>query len=205
MSFWSLEWLLFPVADDSSLGKQVRNFRFIFTDREAIGKNKQKIPKSPRPSTRWAEGFAKQSLKRSHLIIGWGDVPWLYADSSYFCYVRKLIHFRTQIHLFCTQINTLPLFLPYTGNTPRIFVVFNHHLKQLLIVRKSYGTPFEKFFPFLTINFAFRQGFFRVLSNFLCGSRSHPLDYGVGGRGEGWLPIWFWLKIEKLVFMCCEN
>ena len=32
----------------------------------------------------------------------------VYADSSYFCYVRKLIHFRTQIHLFCTQINTLP-------------------------------------------------------------------------------------------------
>ena len=43
--------LLFPVADDPSLGKQVRHFRFIFTSREAIGKNKQKMPKSPRTST----------------------------------------------------------------------------------------------------------------------------------------------------------
>ena len=40
-------WLLFPVADDPSLqlGKQVRHFRFIFTE------NKQKMPKSPRTST----------------------------------------------------------------------------------------------------------------------------------------------------------
>ena len=80
VSFWSLEWLLFPVADDSSLGKQVRNFRFIFTSRFARGKNKQKIPKSPRTNTPGErKGFAKQSLERSHLIIGWGDVPWLYA------------------------------------------------------------------------------------------------------------------------------
>ena len=32
-----------PAADDPSLGKQVRHFRFIFTSREARGKNKQKI------------------------------------------------------------------------------------------------------------------------------------------------------------------
>ena len=54
----SSEWLLFPVAlaDDPSLqlGKQVRHFRFIFTYREARGKNKQKIPKSPRTSERKA-------------------------------------------------------------------------------------------------------------------------------------------------------
>ena len=42
---------MFPVADDASLGKQVRNFRFIFTSHEARGKNKPKIPKSQRIST----------------------------------------------------------------------------------------------------------------------------------------------------------
>ena len=45
------EWLLFAVVDDPSLGKQVRNFWFIFTSREARGKNKQKMPKSPKTST----------------------------------------------------------------------------------------------------------------------------------------------------------
>ena len=45
------EWLLFPVAEDPGLGKQVMHFRFIFTDREARGKNKQKMPKSPRTNT----------------------------------------------------------------------------------------------------------------------------------------------------------
>ena len=41
--YWSSWWLLFPVAEDPGLGKQVMNFRFIFTDCEARGKNKQKI------------------------------------------------------------------------------------------------------------------------------------------------------------------
>ena len=41
--YLSSEWLLFPVADDPSLGKTSEDFRFIYTDREAIGKNKQKI------------------------------------------------------------------------------------------------------------------------------------------------------------------
>ena len=49
--YWSSEWMLFPIVDDPSLGKQVRHFRFIFTSREARGKNKQKMPKSPRTST----------------------------------------------------------------------------------------------------------------------------------------------------------
>ena len=41
--YLSSEWLLFLVADNTCLDKQVRHFRFIFTDREVIGKNKQKI------------------------------------------------------------------------------------------------------------------------------------------------------------------
>ena len=48
-TYLSSEWLLFPVSDDDpSLGKQVRHFRFIFTSREARGKNKQKMAKSHR-------------------------------------------------------------------------------------------------------------------------------------------------------------
>ena len=36
---------------EPSLGKTSEDFRLIFTDREAIGKNKQKMPKSPRTSS----------------------------------------------------------------------------------------------------------------------------------------------------------
>ena len=55
----SSEWLLFPVADDSSLGKTSENFRFSFFLREAQEKNKQKIRSHLEPVPRWAEGFAK--------------------------------------------------------------------------------------------------------------------------------------------------
>ena len=56
------------MAYDPSLGKTSEDFRFIFTDREAIGKNKQKIRSHQDQYPRWAESFAKQSLKRSHLV-----------------------------------------------------------------------------------------------------------------------------------------
>ena len=41
--YLSLEWLLFPVADDPSLGKQVRHFRFIFTSREVKISRKSEV------------------------------------------------------------------------------------------------------------------------------------------------------------------
>ena len=47
------------MAYDPSLGKTSEDFRFIFTDREAIGKNKQKIRSHlgpvPQVSGRWSE------------------------------------------------------------------------------------------------------------------------------------------------------
>ena len=39
--------MIVKMVYDPSLGKTSEDFRFIFTDREAIGKNKQKMSKSP--------------------------------------------------------------------------------------------------------------------------------------------------------------
>ena len=78
---WAQELLLFPVADDPSLGKQVSHFRFIFTAR---GKNKQKMPKSPRTST---PGERKALRSKA-----WSEVTLL------------LMH-------FITTVNTLPFFI----------------------------------------------------------------------------------------------
>ena len=39
--YLSSEWLLFLVADYPSLGKTSEDFRFIFTDRKAIGKSRK--------------------------------------------------------------------------------------------------------------------------------------------------------------------
>ena len=65
------------MAYDLSLGKTSEDFRFIFTDCEAIGKNKQKIRSHlgpvPQVSGRLCE--AKPEAKRPNLLIGWGDVP----------------------------------------------------------------------------------------------------------------------------------
>ena len=47
---WTLLKLRMAVVP-SSRRPQVRHFRFIFISREARGKNKQKMPKSPRTST----------------------------------------------------------------------------------------------------------------------------------------------------------
>ena len=61
VSYLSSEWLLFPVADDPSLGKTSEDFRFIFFLRFAQEKNKQKIRSHLGP-------VPQVSLKRSHLV-----------------------------------------------------------------------------------------------------------------------------------------
>ena len=75
LNYLSSEWLLFPVAGDPCLGKQVRHFRFIFTSREGEVKMSRKCRShlGPIPDERKAlrilcETFANQSLKRSHLV-----------------------------------------------------------------------------------------------------------------------------------------
>ena len=85
VSYWSAEWLMavVHVAVHPCLGKQVRHFRFIFLSREARGKNKPKMPKSPRTSS---PGERKALRSKA-----WSEVTLLISAGVYI--FSKLINF----------------------------------------------------------------------------------------------------------------
>ena len=72
-----------PMADDPCLGKQVRHFRLIFTDREAIGKKSRKCRShfgvGPQVSGRLCE--TKPEAKNP-IYIGWGEEMEMYQDDK---------------------------------------------------------------------------------------------------------------------------
>ena len=76
------------MAYDPSLGKTSEDFRFIFTDREAIGKNKQKIrshlgpvPQSERLCE--AKPEAKSPWRCTHVEVDVGGQPMLKSGSEF--------------------------------------------------------------------------------------------------------------------------